>query len=79
MGYNRLSLSSSELLVIRLCSLSGILETRKQHFGNWICCRPQVREGGEMPALLGPLALCAWGTGEVFPKRVKWQGHEADQ
>jgi hypothetical protein len=26
-----------------LYSLSNILETRKQRFGNWICFRPQVR------------------------------------
>jgi hypothetical protein len=32
---------------------SGILETRKQRFGNWMCFRPQVR--GETPILLGSL------------------------
>jgi hypothetical protein len=29
--------------VFGLCSSSGILENRKQRFGNWICFRPQVR------------------------------------
>jgi hypothetical protein len=40
--------------VLGLCPLSGILETRKQCFGNWICFRPQVREW-ETPTLLGPI------------------------
>jgi hypothetical protein len=31
----------------------GILETRKQHFGNWFCFRPEVR--GETPTVLGPV------------------------
>jgi hypothetical protein len=26
-----------------LCPSSGILETRKQHFGNWNCFCPQVK------------------------------------
>jgi hypothetical protein len=28
-----------------LCPSCGILNTRKQHFGNWICFYPQVRGG----------------------------------
>jgi hypothetical protein len=31
--------------VCRLCPSSGILNTRKQRFGNWKCFRPQVRGG----------------------------------
>jgi hypothetical protein len=33
---------------------SGILETRKQRFGNWICSHPQVR-GGKTPTQLSSL------------------------
>jgi hypothetical protein len=29
--------------VLGLCPSSGIIETRKQRFGKWICFRPQVR------------------------------------
>jgi hypothetical protein len=39
--------------VFGLCPSTGILKTRKQRFGNWICFRPQVR--GDTPALLGTL------------------------
>jgi hypothetical protein len=39
--------------VFGLCSSSGIQETRKQRFGNWICFRPQV--GRETPTLLGAI------------------------
>jgi hypothetical protein len=41
--------------VFGLCPSSGILKNRRtQHFGNWICFRPQVR-GQETPTQLGPL------------------------
>jgi hypothetical protein len=33
-------------LVFGLRPSFGILETRKQGFGNWICFRPQYRGGG---------------------------------
>jgi hypothetical protein len=39
----------------RLCPSSGILDTRKQRFGNWIYFCPQVKGGGETPTQLGPL------------------------
>jgi hypothetical protein len=42
----------SELLVFWTSS-SGVLETRKQCFGNWICLDPG--EGAKGPTLLGPL------------------------
>jgi hypothetical protein len=41
--------------VFGLGPLSGILEIRKQHFRNWICFCPQVREVGKIPTQLGPL------------------------
>jgi hypothetical protein len=33
--------STQSYWVFGLCPSSGILETRKQRFGNWICFRPQ--------------------------------------
>jgi hypothetical protein len=45
--------STQNYWVLGLCPSSGILETRKQRFGNWICFRPEVK--GETPTLLGPL------------------------
>jgi hypothetical protein len=50
-----------------LCPLSGILKTRKERFGNWVCFDPQV-EGQMTPALLGPLekaTLNHWTTGPI--------------
>jgi hypothetical protein len=35
------------------CSSSGVLETRKQRFGNWICFHPLVE--WKTPTQLGPL------------------------
>jgi hypothetical protein len=40
--------------VLGLRPLSGILETRKQRFGNWICFCLQVRGGGDTYSV-GPL------------------------
>jgi hypothetical protein len=39
--------------VLGLYPSSGVLKTRKQRFGNWMCFRQQVR--GETPTVLGPL------------------------
>jgi hypothetical protein len=41
--------------VFGLRPLSGILETSKQCFGNWICFCPWVRGEWKTPTLLGPL------------------------
>jgi hypothetical protein len=36
--------------VCGFCPSSGILKIRKQHFGNWICFRPQARGGSHYSA-----------------------------
>jgi hypothetical protein len=57
--------------VFGLCPSSGILETRKQIFGNGICFRPLVR--WETPNLLGPLEraiLNHWTTTVRFTRAI---------
>jgi hypothetical protein len=55
------NLTALQLLRTFFVGVTGFLEfirrlvfERTQNFGQWICFRPQVREG-ETPTLLGPL------------------------
>jgi hypothetical protein len=50
--------SNQNYWVFALCPSAGILETRKERFGDCICFRPQV--SGGTPTLLGPLES-DWG------------------
>jgi hypothetical protein len=46
--------------VVGLCPPSGILEARKQRFGNWICFRSQVGGGGQGPNRVGFFPPYLW-------------------